>query len=78
MEPFIGQIQTFAFPFAPAGWAMCDGQLLPISQFTALFELIGTTYGGDGQTDFALPKLAPLGPEGPNYCMALEGAYPKQ
>ncbi len=57
MEPFIGQIQNFGFNFAPRGWAMCNGQLLPINQNQALFSLLGTTYGGDGRTTFALPDL---------------------
>ena len=57
MEPFIGQIMMFAGNFAPRGWAKCDGQLLPISRNNALFSLLGTTYGGDGQTTFALPDL---------------------
>ena len=57
MEPFIGQIQAFGFNFAPRGWAKCDGQLLPISQNSALFSLLGTIYGGDGRTTFALPDL---------------------
>ena len=57
MEPFIGQIIMFAGNFAPRGWAFCDGQLLPISQNTALFSILGTTYGGDGRTTFALPDL---------------------
>lgn len=57
MEPFLGQIQAFGFNFAPRGWALCDGQLLPISQNTALFSLLGTTYGGDGKTTFQLPDL---------------------
>lgn len=57
MDPFIGQIQSFGFGFAPRGWAKCDGQLVPISQNTALFSLLGTTYGGDGKTTFALPDL---------------------
>lgn len=56
-EPFIGEIAIFGFSFVPRGWAACDGQLLPISQFTALFSLIGTTYGGDGRVNFALPDL---------------------
>ncbi|MFT6178909.1 MAG: microcystin-dependent protein [Akkermansiaceae bacterium] len=56
-EPFIGQIQTFGFNFAPRGWAQCDGQLLAISSNTALFSLLGTTYGGDGRTTFGLPDL---------------------
>jgi microcystin-dependent protein len=56
-EPFIGEIRIFGFNFAPRGWAFCAGQLLAISQNTALFSLLGTTYGGDGQTTFALPDL---------------------
>lgn len=56
-EPYIGQIQIFAFNFAPRGFAKCDGQTLPISQNTALFSLLGTTYGGDGRTTFKLPEL---------------------
>lgn len=56
-EPFISQITLFGCNFAPRGWAMCDGQLLPISQNSALFSLLGTTYGGDGRTSFALPDL---------------------
>lgn len=57
MDPFIGQILYVAFNFAPTGWALCNGQLLSISQNTALFSLLGTTYGGDGQTTFGLPDL---------------------
>lgn len=57
MEPFIGQIQPFGFNFAPAGWAHCDGQLLSIASNTALFSLLGTTFGGDGRTTFGLPGL---------------------
>lgn len=57
MEPFIGQIQAFGFNFAPRGWALCQGQLLAISQNTALFSLLGTMYGGDGRTTFGLPDL---------------------
>jgi len=56
-ENFIGEIRWVAFDFAPVGWAKCDGQLLPITQNLALFNLLGTTYGGDGQTTFALPNL---------------------
>ncbi|MDQ6615277.1 MAG: tail fiber protein [Actinomycetota bacterium] len=62
-EPFLGEIRVFGFNFAPQGWATCSGQILPISQNTALFSLLGTTYGGNGQTTFALPDLrgrAPL------------------
>ena len=56
-QPYVGEIRIFAGNFAPSGWAMCDGQLLAIDQFTELFQLVGTTYGGDGQTNFALPDL---------------------
>lgn len=56
-EPFIAQITLFAGNFAPRGWALCNGQILPIAQNTALFSLLGTTYGGNGQTTFALPDL---------------------
>ena len=56
-NPYIGEIRMFGGNFAPQGWAFCDGQLLPISENDALFNLIGTTYGGDGQTTFALPDL---------------------
>lgn len=55
--PFIGEIRMFAGTFAPVGWELCQGQLLPISEYEALYVLIGTTYGGDGQTTFALPDL---------------------
>ncbi len=57
MDPFIGQIQPFGFNFAPRSWAKCDGQLIAISSNTALFSLLGTTFGGDGRTTFALPDL---------------------
>jgi microcystin-dependent protein len=56
-QPYIGEIRMFGGSFAPAGWAMCDGQLMPISENDALFNLIGTTYGGDGQETFGLPDL---------------------
>ncbi|SIT12251.1 phage tail protein [Belliella pelovolcani] len=62
MEPFIGQIMMFAGNFAPRGWAFCEGQLLPISSYSALFSILGTTYGGDGRTTFALPDLRGRGP----------------
>ncbi len=57
MDPFIGEIMMFGGNFAPRGWALCDGQLLPISQNQALFSILGTTYGGDGRTTFGLPDL---------------------
>lgn len=56
-QPYVGEIRIFAGNFAPAGWMFCDGQLLPISEYETLFNLIGTTYGGDGQSTFALPDL---------------------
>jgi microcystin-dependent protein len=56
-QPYVGEIRIFAGNFAPAGWAFCDGQILPISENETLFQLIGTTYGGDGQSTFALPDL---------------------
>lgn len=65
MEPFIGQIIMFGGNFAPRGWAFCEGQLLAVSQNTALFSILGTTYGGDGRTTFALPDLRGRTPIGP-------------
>jgi microcystin-dependent protein len=69
MDPFVAEIRIFPFNFAPKGWAFCDGQILPISQNTALFSLLGTTYGGDGKSNFALPNMqgnAPMHPgQGP-------------
>ena len=56
-EPFLSEIRIFSFNFAPKGWALCNGQLLPINQNQALFSLLGTTYGGNGQTNFALPNV---------------------
>lgn len=56
-EPFLGEIRLMSFNFAPRGWAMCDGQILPISQNQSLYSLLGTIYGGDGRTNFALPDL---------------------
>jgi microcystin-dependent protein len=64
-DPFVAEIRIFPFNFAPKGWAFCDGQLLPISQNTALFSLLGTTYGGDGKSTFGLPDMqgnAPMHP----------------
>src|SRR5579862_9255720 len=56
-QPYLGEIDIFAFGFAPRNWALCDGQLLPINQNQALFSILGTTYGGNGVTNFALPDL---------------------
>src|SRR2546421_6569630 len=61
-NPFVAEIRIFAGNFAPKGWALCDGQLMPISQNTALFSLLGTTYGGDGKSNFALPNLQGCAP----------------
>jgi microcystin-dependent protein len=71
MDPFIGQICLFGFNFAPKGWAQCNGQLLQISQYQALFSLLGTTYGGNGQTTFGLPDLRGRVP------MHLNGNHPQ-
>jgi microcystin-dependent protein len=68
-DPFVAEVRIFPFNFAPMGWALCDGQLLPLSQNTALFSLLGTTYGGNGKSNFALPDFqgnAPMHPgQGP-------------
>ena len=82
MDPFVAEIRIFPFNFAPKGWAFCDGQILPLSQNTALFSLLGTTYGGDGKSNFALPNMqgnAPMHPgQGPGlYIMRIDGARPK-
>ena len=64
-DPFVAEIRIFPFNFAPKGWAWCNGQLMPISQNTALFSLLGTTYGGDGKSTFALPNMEGNGPMHP-------------
>jgi microcystin-dependent protein len=78
MGPFPGQIEVFAFDYAPQGWLACKGQLLSIQEFPTLFQLIGTTYGGDGKTTFAGPNLPPLGPNGPAYYISLFGQPAKK
>lgn len=70
-EPFLGEIRICSFGFAPKGWALCNGQLLPINQNQALFALLGTTYGGDGRTTFALPDM-----RGRRPLMRGQNAYP--
>src|SRR5437867_10086859 len=65
MDPFVAEIRIFPFNFAPRGWAFCNGQLMPISQNTALFSLLGTTYGGDGRSTFGLPNLQGCSPMHP-------------
>ena len=77
MESFIGQIQLFAFNFAPETWMPCDGRTLQISQYQVVFALLGTTYGGDGQTNFMLPNLVGKEPiAGSAYCICVEGIFP--
>lgn len=77
-EPFVGEIRLFPYNFAPRGWMRCEGQLLPILQYQALFALFGTTFGGDGRTSFQLPNLR----EGPAantfYYIALQGVFPSR
>jgi microcystin-dependent protein len=79
-NPYVGEIRTVGFNFAPTGWALCNGQLLPISQNTALFSLLGTFYGGDGKSTFALPNLqgsfavnAGVAPSGTEYFLGETG-----
>ncbi len=74
-QPYVGEIRMFAGNFAPAGWMFCEGQLLPISENETLFQLIGTTYGGDGQSTFALPDLRGRLPvhQGPAHTFAQTG-----
>lgn len=74
-DPYIGEIRMFGGNFAPVGWLLCQGQSLPISQYDALFNLIGTTYGGDGQQTFLLPNLQSRVPlhVGPNYMLGQSG-----
>lgn len=77
MEPFLGEIKLMSFAFPPKGWALCNGQLLQIAQNSALFSLIGTQYGGDGQTTFALPDLrgrVPMGVGGAYFIGTAAGA----
>ena len=76
-DPFVAEIRIFPFNFAPKGWAFCDGQLLPLSQNTALFSLLGTQFGGDGRTNFALPKIPDLAP-GVKYFIAVQGIFPSR
>jgi microcystin-dependent protein len=79
MAPYIGETRLFAFTFAPDGWVTCEGQLLAIEDNETLFQLIGTTYGGDGETTFALPdaKGPASGNETLSLCISLFGAFPQ-
>jgi len=79
MEEFIGVVKLVAFQYAPINWVACSGQLLPIAQYQALFSLLGTTFGGDGRTNFALPNLnAGTLQEGLHYIICLNGVYPSR
>jgi microcystin-dependent protein len=80
-SPFLGEIETFAFNFCPTGWAALNGELLPINQNQALFALLGTSYGGDGQTTFALPTAKPIFTATGavlQQCIALQGIFPSR
>ncbi|MCR2806633.1 phage tail protein [Paenibacillus soyae] len=76
MEQYVGEIRMFAGTFAPVGWVLCDGSLLPISQYDTLFALLGTTYGGDGQNTFAVPNLTGRLPIGQGTSTASGTNYP--
>jgi microcystin-dependent protein len=77
MDPIIGSVVFFGGTFAPSGFAECNGDLLPISQYTALYSILGMKYGGDGSTTFALPTIAPLG-NGVRALIAVQGVYPSR
>jgi microcystin-dependent protein len=76
MDPLLGEVRRFAFGFVPQGWAACDGSMLSINDNTALFSLLGTSFGGNGQTNFALPTIAPEA--GLAACIATAGVYPSR
>jgi microcystin-dependent protein len=79
MDPLMGEIRLFAFDYAPLGWMRCDGSRLSPSQNAVLFFLIGTTYGGDGTTDFAIPDLRDKGPnDATHYCICVRGSFPQK
>ena len=78
LYPLVGQIALYAFKFPPSGWAPCAGQLLSTSQNTVLFSVLGSAYGGDGNTNFALPDYRTLAPAGMQYCISLQGIYPQR
>ena len=80
-DPFIGEIEVFAFNFCPVGWAPLNGQILQISQYTALFSLLGIAYGGDGSSTFALPKWGPIFTANGGTllpCISLFGVFPSR
>ncbi len=79
MDPLLGDIELFAFDFAPSYWMFCEGQTLSISAYQSLYALIGTTFGGDGVSTFCLPDLRnalPLKSMGMHYCIAVQGIFP--
>ena len=78
-QPYVGEIRMFAGNFAPAGWMFCEGQPLPISEYETLFQLIGTTYGGDGENTFGLPNATGpcSGDAAINVCISLYGDWPQ-
>ncbi|MEU7143311.1 tail fiber protein [Nocardia sp. NPDC046473] len=80
MDPILGQIALLAFGWTPQGWASCEGQILQIGDYQALFSLIGTTYGGDGKSTFALPNLKAQAEAfgGAQFVIAVEGIYPSR
>jgi len=82
MEPFLGDIMTSPYNFAPRGWAFCEGQLLPVAQNHALYALLGTQFGGDGRSTFALPDLrdqeVEAGGSKVRYIIALQGIFPSR
>ena len=75
MPPFVGQISLFSFDFAPQGWIVCEGQVLPIFEYDVLFTRLGTTFGGDGENTFAVPDLRGAAPANCQYCISLFGSY---
>ena len=78
MDQLMGQITLFPYTFTPRGWLPCEGQLLPISQNTALFSLLGTQFGGDGRTIFAIPDYRTAAPPNSRYFIAIEGVFPQR
>jgi len=87
MEDYLGLIEMFAGNFAPVGYMLCDGSLLPINQYQAVFSILGTTYGGDGRTTFALPDLREVhpsdkskywNPDKPRWIMCVQGIFPSR
>ena len=76
MDYFIGQVAYFGFDWPPQNWALCNGQTLSISNYQALYALIGNKYGGDGRQTFALPNLMPTEPDQPTPCICVNGVFP--